>query len=453
MTFVLVSIVSVSVVLGLLVLVHELGHFVVAKLCGVRVETFSIGFGTRLFGFHHGGTDYCVRILPLGGYVKMAGESPVEKATGEPNEYASHPRWQRILIACAGPAANFLLALVLMTVLYVGYHNVENYVNGPAVVDYVQPNSEAAAAGLQKGDRILRFDNVSNPSWQQIMLHSELNLNHSLSLVAGKDGQEKQLTLHLKSPADPDSFALEDIGITPVEQNGPLKIAAIEPNMAAGKAGMKVGDEIVSVDGMTVHSILSIALYLQQIGDRPVTLGILRDGKPMTLRVQPEKANGPNGQPTYQIGFAVEPPPSHRERLSLPQAFVQSVKDNARESTLIVDVLHRVITDRTSSRTLMGPVGIARATGHIVSLPGWEPLINETAVLSVNLGIINLVPIPILDGGVILFLLIESIMQRDLNERFKERVYQGAFVFLVLLMVFIIFSDLSKIPAFARLRL
>jgi regulator of sigma E protease len=453
MTFVLVSIVSVSVVLGVLVLVHELGHFVVAKLCGVRVETFSIGFGTRLFGFHHGGTDYCVRLLPLGGYVKMAGESPVEKATGEPNEYASHPRWQRILIACAGPAANFLLALVLMTIVYVGYHDVENYISAPAVVDYVQPNSEAAAAGLQKGDRILLFDNVSNPSWQQIMLHSELNLNHSVAVVAGKDGQEKQLTLHLKSPADPDSFALEDVGITPVEQSGPLKIAAIEPDMAAGKAGLKAGDEIVSVDGMTVHSVLSIVLYLQQNGDRPVTLGILRDGKPISLRVQPEKVNGPNGQPSYQIGFQAVPPPFHRERLSLSQAFVQSVKDNAKESTLIVDVLHRVITNRTSSRTLMGPVGIARATGHIVSLPGWAPLINETAVLSVNLGIVNLVPIPILDGGVILFLLIESIMQRDLNEKFKERVYQGAFVFLVLLMVFIIFSDLSKIPAFSRLRL
>lgn len=453
MTFVLVSLVSVSVVLGVLVLVHELGHFVVAKLCGVRVETFSIGFGTRLFGFQHGGTDYCVRLLPLGGYVKMAGESPVEKASGDPNEYASHPRWQRILIACAGPAANFLLAFILMTVIYIGYHEVENFISAPATVDYVQPKSEAAAAGLRKGDRIVRFDNVANPTWQQILLRSELNLNHSVSLVVENDGETRNLTLPLKSPADPDSFDLSNVGITPVEQSGPLKVEDVAPGMAGARAGLKEGDEILSVDGVKLHSVISIVLYLQQNGGQPVTLAILRDGKPMTLTVTPEKATGPNGQRVYQIGFAAEPPPSHRERLSLAQAVKQSVKDNIKESTLIVVVLHRIVTDQTSTRTLMGPVGIARATGHIVALPGWAPLINETAVLSVNLGIVNLVPIPILDGGVILFLIIESIMQRDLNEKFKERIYQGAFVFLVLLMVFIIFSDLSKIPAFARLKL
>ncbi len=453
MTFVLVSIVSMLVVLGFLVLVHEFGHFAVAKLFGVRVETFSIGFGKRLFGFRHGDTDYRLSLLPLGGYVKMAGELPGEKTTGDPDELTSKPRWQRILIVCAGPAANFVLALVLMTLLYTGHHEVPNYINAPAVVDYVQPNSEAATAGLQSGDRIVRFDGVQNPTWQQIFVHSVLNLGHSASMLVEHDGQQQEISLRLKPLADPDNFELEDVGLTPVEQNTPLKILMLEANMPAKKAGMKVGDEIQSIDGILLHSVTSMVLYLQQNGDRPVTLGILRDGKPMTSVVRPEKAPGADGQPSYQIGFQAVPPPFHLERLSLPQALSLSVKDNIKGSTLIVDVLRRVVTGHTSSRTLMGPVGIARATGQIVALPGWAPLINETAVLSLNLGILNLLPIPILDGGVILLLLIESVMRHDLNERFKERMYQTAFIFIILLMAFIVFNDLSKLPVFTRLKL
>lgn len=461
MTFVLVSIVSVSVVLGILVLVHEAGHFIVAKLCGVRVETFSIGFGTRLFGFEHGGTDYCVRLLPLGGYVKMGGEvlpgeqtdSDGEPKPSSPDDYQNHPRWQRILIACAGPAANFLLALVFMTAIYAGFHEVPNYLDAPAVADYVQPGSAAANAGLRSGDRIVRFDKVQNPTWQEIFVHSVLNLNHSVALQVEHGGQTKDLSLFLKSPGDPDNFDLQVLGITPVEQSGPLKVAMLEPGMPGEKAGLKVGDEIESVDGIALHSVKSMVLYLQQNGDKAVTLKVLRNSVPMTLALTPAKGVGADGTPTYQIGFAATAPPSHAERLTLPQAFSHSVQDNLKASTLVVDVLRRIATDRMSVRTLSGPVGIARATGNIISLPGWTPVITWTANLSLQLGLLNLLPIPILDGGVILFLVIESIMQRDLNERFKERVYQTAFIFLVLLMVFIVFSDLAKIPAIARLKL
>lgn len=453
MTFFLVSLVSMLIMLGVLVLVHEFGHFVVAKLCGVRVETFSIGFGKRLFGFRRGETDYRISLLPLGGYVKMAGELPVEKATGDAGEYASHPRWQRILIACAGPAANFLLALLLVTGVYMGHNEVPNYLSQPAVVDYVQPGSAAAAAGLKNGDRIVRFDGVENPTWQQIYLRSVLNLNHSVSLGVGQNGQQQNLMLQLKSPADPDNFTLPDVGFTPVEQTQPLKVALVEGGMPGAKAGLKAGDAIQSVDGVTLHSLVSMILYLQQNGGRPVTLGILRGNEHLSLAIQPQPLPGPDGQTSYKIGFSTEPPPYHVERLSLPRAFSRSVKENAKESTLIFDVLHRVLTNRMSVRTLSGPVGIARETGYVAALPGWAPLMSETATISLNLGILNLLPIPILDGGVILFLLIEAIMQRDLNEKFKERVYQAAFVFLILMTVFVLFNDLSKIPTFAKLKL
>ncbi len=477
MTFFLVSLVSMLILLGILVLVHEFGHFAVAKLCGVRVETFSIGFGTRLFGFRYGDTDYRISLLPLGGYVKMAGEVggepsivtgsdirrattqsnaeelPAEKTSADSGDLSSRPRWQRILIAVAGPMANFVLALLLMTALYVGHNEVPNYLRAPAVIDYVLPNSAAAAAGLQAGDHIVRFDEIQNPDWQQIMLRAVLNLNHSVPVVAQKDGQRKDTLLHLKSPLDPDDFTLQDAGLTPFEQTGPLKVAMVEPGMPGAKAGLKAGDAIVSVDGTALHSLPSIIVYLQQNGGRPVTLQLLRNGKPLELTVQPQQTVGSNGQPDYKIGFATEPSPSHIERLSLPEAFSQSVHEFAKQSTFVADVLHRVVTNRMSVRTLSGPVGIARETGHIVSLPGWTPVMSETASISLQLGLLNLLPIPILDGGVILMLLIESIMRHDLNEHFKERVYQGAFVFFVLLMVFILFNDLAKIPSFAKLKL
>jgi regulator of sigma E protease len=196
-----------------------------------------------------------------------------------------------------------------------------------------------------------------------------------------------------------------------------------------------------------------MVLYLQQNGNKPVTLSILRNGTPTTLTVTPEKAAGPDGKPRYEIGFNTDPPPSHIERLSLPQAMSKAVTECVKQSTLLMDVLRRVVTHQMSARTLSGPVGIARQTGYVVSMPGWSPVLAWTAFISVNLGIANLLPIPILDGGMILFLLIETVMRRDMNETLKERVYQTAFVFLILLMVFVLFNDLSKIPSVARLKL
>ena len=197
-------------------------------------------------------------------------------------------------------------------------------------------------------------------------------------------------------------------------------------------------------------------LYLQQNGDKPVTLSILRNGKPMTLVVTPKRTMAPGGStdgPSYMIGFSTDPTPSHVEQLPFPQAVSKAGHQFIQESTLVLDIFHRLVTHRMSVRTLSGPVGIARQTGLVIALPGWYPVLDWTASISLQLGILNLLPIPILDGGVILFLLIESVMRRDMNEQLKERVYQTAFVFLILLTVFILFNDLSKIPSLSRLKL
>ena len=243
------------VVLGIMVLVHEFGHFAMAKFFGVRVEVFSIGFGKRLFGIKRGDTDYRISLLPLGGYVKMSGESPGDSRTGDPAEFASHPRWQRILIGLAGPAANFLLAFLLMTGLYMMHNEVPNYMSGPAITDVVPPDTPAAKAGIQPGDRIVRFDKDINPTWEQVGMRSALDANSYIPLTVARNAngqaQHLDLELFLADPSKGQHFELDTIGLLPRVQDGPLGVRGVMPGNPADKAGLKAGDKIVSVDSPT----------------------------------------------------------------------------------------------------------------------------------------------------------------------------------------------------------
>ncbi len=215
MSFFLTSTVSMLVVLGIMVLVHEFGHFAVAKLCGVRVEVFSVGFGKRLFGFRHGDTDYRLSLLPLGGYVRMSGEMPGEASTGDPGEFSAHPRWQRILIGLAGPVSNFLLALLLMTGFYMMHNEVEAFRSQPALIDFVSDHTAAATAGLKAGDLVTRFDNVNNPTWEQLSLRAALNAGQTVPVDVQRDGQTITTQLSIPNPHGSDEFDFDTIGFVP----------------------------------------------------------------------------------------------------------------------------------------------------------------------------------------------------------------------------------------------
>src|SRR5215469_4600238 len=183
------TVIQLAIVLGIMVLVHEFGHFAVAKLCGIRVEVFSIGFGKRLFGYRKGDTDYRISVLPLGGYVKMSGDNPGEAPTGDPGEFNSHPRWQRILVALAGPVANFLLAFGLMTGVYMLHNEVSEYLSSAAITDYISPRSAAAATGIRSGDTIVHFADVENPTWEDLFNHAALSLNQTVPFDYVHDGR------------------------------------------------------------------------------------------------------------------------------------------------------------------------------------------------------------------------------------------------------------------------
>jgi regulator of sigma E protease len=452
MSFALTAIVSMLIVLGIMVLVHEFGHFIVAKLFGVRVEVFSIGFGKRLCGFRRGDTDYRLCLLPFGGYVKMTGENPAEATSGDPGEFTAHPRWQRVLIGLAGPVANFILAFVLMTGFYMMHNEVFDYLSGSATIDFVPSNSPAGRAGLRNGDLITRFDTQENPNWEQVRIRAALNLNQSVPVTVLRNGQSVSTELDIIDTSKGEDFSVEKLGLLPRVQSTPLQVRTIESGMPAGPAGMRSGDRIVSVNGLEFHSVPSVLAFLQENQGKPVQINVQRGSQILPLTVKPAEFEGGDSGKLYRIGFEPLPPPFHVEQMPLPEAALHSISFSAHNSGLIMDVLRRVITHRMAVETLSGPVGIARQTGLAVQMPGWQPIIELMSIISLNLGIFNLLPIPILDGGLILLLTIEGLIRRDINQEFKERIYQVAFVVLVLFAVFVMFNDVAKLPIFSKLK-
>lgn len=451
------TIIQLAIVLGIMVLVHEFGHFAVAKLCGIRVEVFSIGFGQRLFGFKRGDTDYRLSILPLGGYVKMAGDNPGEAPSGDPGEFNAHPRWQRILVALAGPFANFVLALGLMTGVSMLHNEVQEFLSGPAHTDYIAANTPVAKTGIHSGDTIVHYDTVENPTWDQVAIRSMLNLNQTIPFSYVHDGQRTDTKLFVESKTGPDNFALDTLGLIPRMQTTPVQVESLEPNMPASRAGLQPNDKVLSIDGLQLHSVQALLAYLQSQAGKPAILTILRsepDGAAHTLTIPltPELADVGDGTKDYRLGFRAVAPPVKIERLSLGKAMVASWQFNKKGSYLIVEVLKRLFTRQVSVKSLSSPIGIGQQIHQAAQMPGWMPLIGLMAYISLNLGIFNLLPIPILDGGMILFLLIETIMRRDVNQQLKERVYQVAFVCLLAFFAFVIFNDITKLSFFTRLK-
>jgi regulator of sigma E protease len=426
------------IVIGFMVLIHEFGHYAVAKLLGVRVEQFAIGFGKRLVGFRRGDTDYRINALPFGGYVKMSGENPMDDRTGDPREFLSHPRWHRFLIAIAGPAMNILLAIVLLTVVYMVHYEHAAYMDQPAVVGWVEHGSPAEKAGIQPGDHIVQIDGVQNPTWEQVELKQLLSANQPLSFAIQRDGQK------IQGSVVPVAVTNSEAGSAGWFPDEPVIIGDLEANMPAAKIGLKEGDRILSMDGQPVPSIQAMIERLQQTKSKPVQLLVQRDGQTPTFSATPVLAATPGtAEQHYRLGFK-NSYPTTVTKLSLPEAFSHSLADNKRYSLILLDLVGRLVQHKASLKTVSGPIGIAQQAGAAAQEKGWTPLLALCAAISLNLGVFNLLPIPIMDGGVILLLFIESLMRRDISLQIKERIYQAAFVFLVLFAALVIYNDIAK---------
>ncbi|MGD0513081.1 MAG: site-2 protease family protein [Terriglobales bacterium] len=434
----LIALLAVAVVLGFMILIHEFGHYAVAKLLGVRVEVFSIGFGKRLLGFRRGDTDYRVSAIPLGGYVKMSGENPMDERTGDPGEFLSHPRWHRFLIAIAGPSMNILLAIGLLTGVYMFHYEYPAVLDEPAVIGWIQPDTPAMKAGIQIGDRISRLDGIENPTWKEVVPKEALSPNQPLDITFERNGKSFDKTIV------PEAYGVNQMGYAGWDPKEPsVTVTDLEKDMPAEKAGIKIGDEILTVDGKPIPAIEAMIETLKQTQGKPIEITVLRDGQQQTFTMQPVLTDIPGQEEKrYRVGLGSQP--MKVSALPLGAAFRKSIEQNKEGSLLILELLRKMIQRKISIRTIEGPIGIGRAAGEAATEKGWTPLMALTAAISLNLGIFNLLPIPILDGGVILLLFVESIMRRDISLQIKERIYQAAFVFLVLFAVMVIYNDLAK---------
>jgi regulator of sigma E protease len=425
----------VVVVLGVMIFVHELGHFAAAKWFGIRVLTFSFGLGKRLFGMKVGDTDYRVSLLPFGGYVKMAGEEPSENHQPDPTEFQGRPRWQRFVVVMMGPAMNILMAVVVLTAVFKFHFQRPVYEEQPARVGALDPDSPAAQAGLQAGDLIARIDGATNPDWEDLATKVMTSAGQALPLEVVRAGQRLELTLRPKAEG---RDQIGYVGIVPYE---PAVIEKVTPGLPAAQAGLLPGDEIVGYNGQRCYSYPAIfeALQLQKGSD--VEIMIRRQEREFTVHVNPVYSQGAGGK-IWRIG--VEFPNDMVVRhLPLARAFAASIDYTVRNSLLTFDVLGKILTRHMSAKSLSGPIGIAQVSGAAYRA-GFLELLMIVSFISLQLGIFNLLPIPILDGGTILLLAIESVIRRDLSLAFKERFVQVGMAFLLFLAVFVVYNDIMK---------
>jgi regulator of sigma E protease len=432
-------------VLGVLVFVHELGHFLMARWNGVRVLTFSLGFGPKLLKMRRGDTEYCISAVPLGGYVKMAGENPEDTPSGADDEFLSKSKWQRFQILIMGPVMNLVLAVGLLAVVLMQGDEVPVFLDEPAKVGVVMPGSPAERAGIQPGDVIVRLGSAPVSTWEHLELAVGARPEREVEAVVMRGGNEVRLTIRpdkttLRTRSDT-RFEVGTIGVLPDVSPSIRSTIAGEP---AEKAGLKAGDVIVSINGRRTVFSGMVSDIISKSADTPVEMLIRRDGVEQTVTLTPRQ-DGERGLIGIYFREAVKSyKPGPLEAVGM------SVQRNIEMSGMILRTIGDLISGEASPKQLMGPVGIAQVAGESAQI-SWIALFMMMANLSLNLGLLNLLPIPVLDGGHIFIMGIETVARRDFSLAVKEKMLFVGFLVLMTLMVTVIYNDLTRIAWIERL--
>ena len=440
------------VVLSILVFVHEYGHYIVARWNGVRVDVFSIGFGTELFGFtDKAGTRWKFSLLPLGGYVKMHGDADASSSTVDqeaaidPDSFPAKNVFQRMSIIAAGPLANILFAAVALALLFM----IVGRPFTPATVGNVEAGSPAAVAGLMPFDQVIAVDGDEIESFEEFRTIERESAGVELLVTVERDGETLDLPMAPAKVTREDvrldqTFEIGDLGIGPPLT--PADVANVRPDGAAAEAGLEPGDRIIAVDGQPMASFEDLQAVVSTSADVSLLLTVEREGATLDLPITPRPVEITDEQTgeTQTIGLiGVERPLPPLHRVGPVTALIDGLAETWRLTTLILSAVWELITGQGSTDDVGGPIRIAQITGELTK-DGIFPAVMFTVMLSINLGLINLFPIPVLDGGHLVMLFIELVRGKPLNERSQEIAFRFGLALVLSLMVFATLQDLSR---------
>ena len=430
---VITTILTFLFVLSIIVLVHEFGHFMAARLVGVRVEAFSFGFGKRIFGKKVGDTDFRFSVIPLGGYVKMAGEEEYDPENLKPYEFEAKNRAEKIFILIMGPLMNVVLAFLILTVINITGVNVEKYKMEAPEIGFVEAGSPAAEAGLKPGDIVRKVNGVEVKDWKDLDEKIGINPNETLALSFERDGEIMSANLEVKSTSK------YNIGYAGFFYGYQARIEDIDKDAPADKAGIKPGDIILSIAGQPATHFEVSELIGGNAG-KEIPVSVERDGKVVALNVTPE----PNEDGEGRIGIKMLPySPTVKLSFGLFTSLGRSFSEMKRLTFLTFEAFRKMIVGKLSPKNLSGPIEIAKISKRTLDA-GFTSFFMLIAFISLQLGIVNLFPIPALDGGHLLIYSIEAIIRREFGQKTKAVLINSGFILLIGLMVFVILNDVAK---------
>lgn len=421
------------VLIGVMINFHELGHYWAARFFDIKVEAFSFGFGPRIWGWRRGETEFKISAIPFGGFVKMTGEQPGEEPTGDPRAFTAKPRWQRLIVAFAGPFMNMILAVAIMAGVYTVKFPKPSDAK-PGAIGRVQVDSAAAKAGVKEGDQIIAIAGIVNPNWDDITAKVIVNPDQPLPLTVYREGKQVELTLTPQRM----KVGNGELGNAGWDGQEEIVVNEVAVGKPAEKMGLRAGDLLLGANGQPLRSPAGLQEIIKASSGKPVELRISRDGSEQTIAVQPQMEGG-----RYLIGVTMGPRTTFI-KLGIADAVSESVAFNIRNATMIFDILRGLVLQRLSPKMLEGPIRIAQMSGEAARMGAIEYLVLMAGV-SLNLAVFNLLPIPILDGGMILVLLFEMLIRRDLSIKLKETVLKFGFVFLMMIVAFVLYNDISKL--------
>jgi regulator of sigma E protease len=428
---ILYQILTFLFVLGIIVLVHEFGHYIAARLMKIRVEVFSFGFGKRLFGKKVGETDFRLSLFPLGGYVRMAGEEEYDPKNPKPDEFMAKNRAQKIFTLLMGPVMNVVLALLLIFLVNLGGVETDSYKLEKPVIGYIEKDSPAEKAGLLPGDELLAINLKQTVNWKEVEITIGTNPKENLRIDFRRAGKPLSTRLNVISGNR------YEIGYAGFYWQLPAQIGQIIKNYPAAKAGLQPDDLITAVDGRPVANYFELADIIHRAPGKPLQLTYRRNGRELSAQLTPVDENRQG-----LIGFNVKIATT-KVRYSLGAAMRNSFQEAGRLTFLTFNAFKKIVQRKISVRSFSGPIEIARVSQQAL-ISGFANFFMLIAFISLQLGIVNLFPIPGLDGGHLLIFVVEAIIRRDLNQKLKMVLIYIGFSFLIVLMGFVILNDIAK---------